>query len=91
MAEQVETNSEAYSQSSPSERETAVNAPSNVIAVTHSLTHVKPRAMDIFSTALASANINLDNFMEEEDGKKILDIMSDIMFVIKIILIIYIF
>lgn len=27
------------------------------------------RSMDIYSTALASANINLDSFMEEEDGK----------------------
>lgn len=27
------------------------------------------RTLDIYSTALASANINLDSFMEEEDGE----------------------
>lgn len=66
--EQPESSSTTYSQPKTSES-AVVTSTSSAIAVTTSLTNTRPRTMDIFSTALASANINLDNFMEEEDGK----------------------
>ena len=68
IGEQLDQNVDIYSQSSTSESDT-IGSTSGVMAVSASLTNNRPKTMDIFSTALASADINLDNFMEEEDGK----------------------
>lgn len=57
-----------YSQNTTSENIVVTTVTSTVTA-TPTLATTRPRTMDIFSTAIASANINLDNFMEEEDGK----------------------
>jgi len=44
-------------------------APPPIMVTQHPTISTRPRSLDIFSTALASANINLDSFMEEEDGR----------------------
>lgn len=65
MVGQLDPSTGVYSQ--PISETNIVVTTSSVIA-TPTLVASRPRTMDIFSTALASANINLDNFMEEEDG-----------------------
>lgn len=62
---QLDPSTGVYSQNSSSD---SAPVTTSTIAATVALASTRPRAMDIFSTALASANINLDNFMEEEDG-----------------------
>ncbi|KAK6623292.1 hypothetical protein RUM43_009144 [Polyplax serrata] len=64
---QVDQTVDSFSQSSTSESDTVVATTSGSVTPATTLTSTRPKSMDIFSTALASANINLDNFMEEED------------------------
>lgn len=51
------------------EAPTTSAAPATIVAPSLPSLSTRSRSLDIFTTALASANINLDSFMEEEDGK----------------------